>query len=170
MRILLFSAVLLMLPFAAQSQADQAATSPGCPVEFTSAAYHRHATPQPMPDPNATTQDRAYGTLEFAYRNASGGAIRGFHVAAEFASPAAVKPPLLKNDPQNTMRFIQGDPLAVGDASHASYEISRDVTGLNWLRLDRVEFQDGSVWDRAKGVPEGQCTLYPKAALVPAGR
>jgi hypothetical protein len=75
MRTLLLATVLSMLPLAAQSQpdqsqSDQAAPSAGCPVEFTSAAYHRHATPQPMPDPNATTQDKAYGTLEFAYRNA----------------------------------------------------------------------------------------------------
>jgi hypothetical protein len=77
MRTLLLAAVFWMLPLAAQSQpdqsqSDQAAPSAGCPVEFTSAAYHRHATPQPMPDPNATTQDKAYGTLEFAYRNAAG--------------------------------------------------------------------------------------------------
>jgi hypothetical protein len=175
MRTLLLATVLSMLPLAAQSQPDQsqpdrAAPSAGCPVEFTSAAYHRHATPQPMPDPNATTQDKAYGTLEFAYRNAAGKPVSSFHVAAEFASPAAVKPPLLKNDPRSTMHFIQGDPLPIGDASHASYEISRDVTGLTWLRLDSVEFQDGSTWDRSKGAAEGQCTFYPKAALVPAGR
>jgi hypothetical protein len=175
MRTLLLAAVVWMMPLAAQTQSDQAQAdqtvpSPGCPVEFTSAAYHRHATPQPMPDPNATTQDKAYGTLEFAYRNAAGKSVSSFHVAAEFASPAAVKPPLLKNDPQSTMYFVQGDPLATGDASHASYEISRDVTRLTWLRLDSVQFQDGSMWDRAKGAPEGQCTFYPKAALIPAGQ
>jgi hypothetical protein len=173
MRAFLLLAATAALPLiAANPQAPGGTPTPAesCPVTFSSADYQAHPEPLPVPDPNATTREKSYGTLEFQYQNAGGKAVRAFHVTAQFAPPAGVRPPLLKSDTAIIEHFIQSDPLAAGDASHASYEIAHDVSRLLWLRLDQVQFQDGSLWQRAKTAPEGQCTFYPKAALVPAGR
>jgi hypothetical protein len=167
MRIFLLAAAILLLPFSAGAQADQQTPTQSCPVQFTGVDYHGHP-PQPLSDPNATTKEKSYGTFAFRYQNTTDKAVRAFHVTVHFAPPAGVRPPLLKTTSENTMHFTQSDPLAANDSSRASYEIRHAVGRFLWLRLDTVEFQDGSLWQLPENSAEGQCTFYPKAALVPA--
>jgi hypothetical protein len=146
----------------------QTSTPPSepCPVVVTSATFTRHA-PLPVPDPNATTADKSYGTLEFHYRNESGKPVRSFSVSARFSPHSSVQPPLLRT-PENVERYLQGAPLAVNDSSSAHYEVQSQVKSLLWLRLDKVVYQDGSSWSLPSSSPPGQCTYRPPAKVVPA--
>jgi hypothetical protein len=140
--------------------------SASCPVQITSANFASHA-PLPVPDPNATTADKSYGTLEFHYRNQSGKAIRSFSVSARFVPRSGVQPPLLKR-PENVEHYLQGAPLAANDSSSARYEVQTAVRSLLWLRLDKVVYQDGSSWELPSTPADGQCTYRPEAKVVPA--
>jgi hypothetical protein len=155
---------LALAPPAAVAQANP--PQQACPVNITSATFTRHA-PLPVPDPNATTADKSFGTLEFHYRNASGKPVRSFDVSARFSPRSGVQPPLLKT-PENVEHYTQGAPLAVDDASNAHYEVQKNVRALLWLQLDKVEFQDGSSWTLPSPAVPGQCTYQPDAKLVPA--
>jgi hypothetical protein len=137
-----------------------------CPVVVTSATFTRHE-PLPVPDPNATTADKSYGTLEFRYHNQSGKAVRSFSVSARFSPHSGVQPPLLKT-PENVEHYLQGAPLAANDSSSAHYEVQSQVRSLLWLRLDKVVYQDGSSWSLPSSAQPGQCTYRPEAKVVPA--
>jgi hypothetical protein len=150
-----------------QGQSPAASPMAACPVQISSASFARHATPLPVPDPNATTADKAYGTLEFRYRNGSGKPVRSFSVSARFSPPSGVQPPLLKT-PEDVQHYLQGDPLAPNDASSARYEVRLNVNALLWLRLDKVVYQDGSSWAPSPSAPPDQCTYRPEAKLIPA--
>lgn len=141
-------------------------SSDPCPVVVTAATFTRHE-PLPVPDPNATTADKSYGTLEFHYRNQSGKPIRSFSVSARFSPRSAVQPPLLKT-PENVEHYLQGLPLAANDSSSAHYEVQSQAKSLLWLRLDKVVYQDGSSWSLPSSAPPGQCTYRPEAKVVPA--
>jgi hypothetical protein len=161
-----YSAAVSLFVVSSLAAFAQAAPPPSCPVVVTSATFTRHA-PLPVPDPNATTADKSYGTLEFHYRNQSGEPIRSFTVSARFLPPSAVQPPLLKT-PENVERYLQGSPLAADDSSSAHYEVQSQVKSLLWLRLDKVVYQDGSSWTPPPSAPPGQCTYRPEAKVIPA--
>jgi hypothetical protein len=158
----------LLAASALDALAQSTAPTPACPVEITSATYTRHAKPLPVPDPNATTSEKAYGTLEFHYRNATDKPVRAFHVAAMFTPAPGVHPPLLDRRARQPQHYTQSDPLAVHDASSAKYEVEQNAGGLAWLRLDKVEYQDGSLWNLAPGDRTDQCTYRPPAKVMQA--
>jgi hypothetical protein len=159
----------IAIPALAQSSATAA---PSCPVEITSATYMRHAKPLPVPDPNATTRQKAYGTLDFHYRNATDKPVRAFHVSAMFTPQPGFHPPLWDRRAAQPQHYTQSDPLAAHDASSAHYEVQQNASGLSWLRLDKVEYQDGSTWNLTPGDRTDQCTYHPpaKPRLAEAGK
>jgi hypothetical protein len=159
-------AALAVSPTGLFAQSDAKPTS--CPVEITGADYMRHPTPLPVPDPNATTRERAYGTLDFRYRNTTDKPVRAFHVSARFATREAVRPPLLKTPTDDLVQhYTQGDPLDANSNGSASEEVRVDATTLQWLRLDSVEYQDGSQWTPPQG--SDACTYRPPAKPRLAG-
>lgn len=164
-RLLAISTFVLAAPILAAAQAAQPSND-SCPIAVTTATFTHHE-PLPVPDPNATTADKSFGTLEFHYRNLSGKDIRSFSVSARFVPRSGVQPPLLKT-PESVEHYLQGAPLAANDASSAHYEVQSQVKSLLWLRLDKVVYQDGSSWSAPSSAIPGQCTYRPEAKVVPA--
>lgn len=141
-----------------------------CPVDITSVTFTRYEQPRPLADPNATTKDKSYGALRFDYRNATDKPIRGFHVTATYSFASGPRPPLWQQPPTNIERYTQADPLAAHDRSNARYEVRLDAGGVVSLRLETVQFQDGTKWKLDANSIPGQCTYVMPAKAVPAGK
>lgn len=163
--IVVITTIAAFIPARAQSSAPpDAAPATACPVIITDAHFTRFAKPQPVPAPNATTEDKAYGSLHVEYRNASGKPVRSFDFSVKLAPEKSFRPPLLRI-PDDLSHFSQAAPLAATDASHADYSVQVNARDLIFLRLDKVTFADGSTWTSAT---PGACIYRSKAAVVPA--
>ena len=162
--LLIATAILLaMTPARAQSAAPAPAPA-ACPISITQARFTRFEKPQPVPSPDATTHDKAYGSLHVEYRNSTDKPIRSFEFSVKLAPEKSFRPPLLRI-PDDLSHFTQGAPLAANDASHADYSIQANARDLIFLRLDKVTFADDSTWTPAS---PGVCIYRPKAEVVPA--
>jgi hypothetical protein len=154
-----------LTPARAQSAAPSPApATTACPISVTEARFTRFATPQPVPSPDATTHDKAYGSLHVEYRNSTDKPVRSFEFSVKLAPEKSFRPPLLRI-PDDLTHFTQGAPLAANDASHADYSVQTNVRDLVFLRLDKVTFADDSTWTSAS---PGVCIYRPKAEVVPA--
>ncbi len=106
--IVVITTIAAFIPARAQSSAPpDAAPATACPVIITDAHFTRFAKPQPVPAPNATTEDKAYGSLHVEYRNASGKPVRSFDFSVKLAPEKSFRPPLLRI-PDDLVALLSG--------------------------------------------------------------
>jgi hypothetical protein len=170
MRGLATRAVMVGVVMAAGAAVCAAQTQEGCPVRITQAVYARHLAPLPLPDPNATTREKSYGTLTISFRNGSGKAVRSFHLEAEFAPDSRVRPPVLRSPDPYLEQFEHAEELEAGANSDANFEVAADAERLIFVSVTGVKFEDGTEWTGPAGVAgeAGVCTYRPVARMVPA--